>query len=234
MLEVFFSESAKSLRQMSRKIKNLEAIISLDCHLDIGDISNGINGSRRAEIFKHLFNRTDLATQQQKLEKINIAAKTGRAIRIWKSATPSVACGFAFLCDELRAIDCEISVVLLPEYVIGPTDTITSYSHWGEVSPDEFERFLSFEKKLTSIEKGLYANRWQELKVENSPLRAIVNGKLLSVPVDFYDHLIIKNISDDEFVMEELIAHLMGKYPIGVSDAWYAHRIAYLLNVQAK
>lgn len=118
----------------------------------------------------------------------------------------------------------------MPDYIIGPTGIVISYSHWGEVRPDEFELFLSFEKKLKTVEKELYAKRWQELVIENSPLRAIVNGILLSVPEIFYDHLVLSNLPDEDFVMDELIAELVGKYPIGVSDAWYAKRIRYLIN----
>lgn len=69
MLEVCFKESAKYSRQISKKIKQPENIISLDCYLDIGNISKGIDGLGREMVFKDLFNRTDLVAQQQHLEK---------------------------------------------------------------------------------------------------------------------------------------------------------------------
>lgn len=229
MLEVFFSESAKHSMKQSKEIGHPEDVISIDYHLDIGDISGGIDGSGREEVLKQLFNRTDLATQRANLSKVMSAAKKGRAIRIWKSDAPFSACGFAFLCNQLKEIACEISVVTLPEYVVSSTSTMVFYNNWGEVSPEEFELFLSFEKKLTVIEKEMQSNLWLELKLENSPLRAIVNGKLLPVPENFYDHLILNNLSQDEFIMEDLIAYILGKYPIGVSDVWYMYRIMQLI-----
>lgn len=230
MLEVFFSESAKHSRQQSKNIEHPNAIISLDFHLDIGDISNGINVPGREEVFNQVFSRSDLAIQWRNLEKLLSAAKEGKTIRIWKSDAPFSACGFAFLCDQLREIDCEISVVSLPTYVVSSADTLTYYNDWGEVSPDEFTAFLAFEKKLTQIEKEIQSTLWQKLIVENSSLRAIVNGQLLSVPLIFYDHLIFDNLPEEDFIMEELIAKILGKYPIGVSDAWYAYRIMRLVK----
>lgn len=230
MLEVFFSESAKYSRQMSENIKDTEAIVSLDAHLDIGDISNEIDSFKRHELLNNLFDGTDSATQRKEIEKIIAVAKAGGPIRIWKSETPSSTCGFAFLCDELTAIDCEVYIINLPTYVFGADETIVTYNHWGEVSPEEFDLFIAFEKKLTQVEKERCAKKWQELRVENSPLRAIVNGEILSVPENFYDFLILSNLPNEEFVIEDLIALLMGKYSIGVSDGWYRHRIMYLMN----
>lgn len=57
-----------------------------------------------------------------------------------------------------------------------------------------------------------------------------MNGSLLSVPEKFYDHLVLSKLPDEEFVMHELIAELIGKYSIGVSDAWYVQRIRFLIN----
>lgn len=33
----------------------------------------------------------------------------------------------------------------------------------------------------------MYALEWTDLVNENSPLRAVINGKLIGVPEDFYD-----------------------------------------------
>jgi hypothetical protein len=55
-------------------------------------------------------------------------------------------------------------------------------------------------------------------------MRALVNGKLISVPEDFYDHIIIKNIPDQEFVMLNYRDY-SGEISFGVGDGWYALRI---------
>jgi hypothetical protein len=85
------------------------------------------------------------------------------------------------------------------------------------------------ERELPAAEKRLHSDLWKALKAENAPLRAVVNGKLISVPEDFYDHLIIKHIPEGEFVMARLIGTVLGKYSLGVSDGWYALRVKKMI-----
>ena len=56
------------------------------------------------------------------------------------------------------------------------------YKNWGEVAAEGFSRFLNGERELTRGEIRYHAALWNRLKEENSPLRAMVNGRILSVP----------------------------------------------------
>jgi hypothetical protein len=64
---------------------------------------------------------------------------------------------------------------------------------------------------------------------ENAPLRANINGKLTSVPENFYDFIITNNLPDDDFIMARFIGKLLGEYRLGISDSWYALRINRLV-----
>lgn len=46
-----------------------------------------------------------------------------------------------------------------------------------------------------------YAYSWQTLQRENAPLRAVLNGQLVSVPETLYDDFILREIAaeQDEF-----------------------------------
>ena len=74
-----------------------------------------------------------------------------------------------------------------------------------------------------------YAVLWQELVEEGSPLRAVVNGRVVGVPEDFYDFLIWKRLTRTPIKEARLIGDILGYYPIGVGDAWYAGRINRLI-----
>lgn len=213
-------------------------VVCIGFNLDIGDIASGINSEERKNEFIKVFGSLNFEdneieqffnSQREDFEKLLITAKNGEHIRIWKSNTPFSACAFAFLCDTLLNIECKINIISLPEYWQTSDNTIQSYVDWTEISPGQLYRFLPFERKMTNIEKRLQSNLWNELKAENAPLRALVNGKLISVPEDFYDHIIIKNIPDQEFVMARLIGTILGKYPLGVGDGWYALRIKKMI-----
>lgn len=224
MINVFFSEAAK----YSMKSGTTEDVLFIGSHLDIGDISTSVHESRRCEFLSQIFHNKEFSTNE--IEKLVEAAEEGKSIRIWKSNAPFSACGFAFVCKQLENIQCDLRVVTLENPQVGRKDTLISHNHWGEVDAVHYDSFLKDEVKLSEAEKKSQAALWRKLKEENSLLRAVVNGHLISVPENFYDYLLIKELSDNEFIVGELIGAVLGQYPLGVSDSWYLYRINQLIE----
>lgn len=219
--------------------KSPRDVVNIGFMLDVGDISGDIDGNERRSVFCKLWGRFNFdlkeqerffEDQRQDMEKLLSAAKGGTPIRIWKSDAPYSACGFYYVCNILRDIDCSITVVSLPGFYSILGDGITEYSHWGEVGADKIYRFLPLEKQLTRTEKKIISDYWRNLMAENAPLRAVINGKAVSVPEDFYDFIILNNLPDNDFIMARFIGTLLGKYRIGVSDSWYAYRIEKMVE----
>ena len=176
---------------------NHQDIVNIGFLLDIGDISGEIDGNERENVFLKVWGRFGFDNKEQEqffqdqrkdMEKLLSAAKDGIPIRIWKSSAPYSACGFYYVCHLLRNIDCNISVVSLPEYYPISENETVEYSHWGEVDAGKFYQFLPFEKQLTNIEKRIISDRWHGLMEENAPLRAIINRcKKYNKVVNFCD-----------------------------------------------
>lgn len=245
MLEVCFSEATKySMQSAKKKRSNLltgnpKDIIFIGPHLDIGDISIQTNEIERQESLNQIINNGQLTqnkleemkdAQCTAIEKLVVAAKNGKTIRIWKSRAPFSACGFAFICHLLNNIPSNIRVISLPSDPVHTKNILVSYSHWGEVAPEDYPSFLADEKRLSDIEKMHQSVLWEELKLNNCLLRAVVNGQLLSVPEDFYDHLLCRSFPDEEFIIGEFLAEVLGKYPLGVSDSWYLYRLRKMIE----
>lgn len=247
MIDVVFSDDEKELiKIVTRDVsddKNLNRnehdIISLGYALDIGDISDEINSFKRKNSLEQLWkfsNYNDNEIEEylnlkfDDINKLIYYARNGIEIRVWKSDAPYSACGYAYLCYLLRNINCKITVISLPRYMEIGENIIVSYSGWGEISPEQINTFLSFKRVISNIEKEIQSNIWKTLKRENTILRAVVNGTLISVPENFYDHIISRNIPDDEFLMVKLIGKLIGEYQLGVSDSWYAMRINNMID----
>ena len=74
--------------------------------------------------------------------------------------------------------------------------------------------------------------RWQQLKKENAPLRAVVNRRLVSVPETFYDSFILQELDaeEDEFMEARVIGKVLGKYSLGISDSLVAIRIEQFIK----
>ena len=62
------------------------------------------------------------------------------------------------------------------------------------------------------------------------PLIASLDGRLLGVPEDFYDHLLYKRMPEGPFLMARLIGEALGYYNVGVGDGWYALRIRAMID----
>lgn len=74
------------------------------------------------------------------------------------------------------------------------------------------------------------AEVWNELKEDNSPLRALINGRILGVSEDFYDFLLWKRITRKPEKQARVIGEILGFYRVGISDWWFAKRIDYYIQ----
>ncbi len=68
--------------------------------------------------------------------------------------------------------------------------------------------------------------------MENAPLRVSLNGKLQSASEDIYDSFILREIDaqPDGFKMAVVIGNVIGKYQLGIGDAWVSIRIDKMIE----
>lgn len=139
-------------------------------------------------------------------------------------------CGLYWLMEQLRPIGLEtldVTLVHLPWWEKRTDHGITRYTGWGEVEPYRFGRMALQGKRLPADVLRVLANHWKKLQQENMPLRAVLNGNLVSAPETLYDTFILREleIQTDEFHEAQLIGQILGKYPLGMGDGWIALRM---------
>lgn len=251
MIEVLFGESEWAsmknqgcIKSGQENILKYSEVVGIPFLLDIGNINEAVGSEYRKNLMIDLctINGWDDKRIVQKeleevwpiylneIERLKEYASQGESIRFWYSNAPYSICGFYFTCNLLKEYDCKISIIKLPEKKL-LNGNIMFLSNWGEVEPEKYDTYLPLEKELSKSEIKVYSLLWEELKEDNSPLRALVNGIVIGVPEDFYDHIIKKEIPDKEFRMVHLIGNILGKYPLGVGDWWYAKRILYMIEL---
>lgn len=220
-----------------------EEVICLGFMLDIGNIKEPVDSLYRKDLIYSMYaqNQWEQDEEMEKelkglgdvyaneLMRLKIFLDNGETVRIWYSDASYSRCGLYSLCQLLLKYENEIRTVKLPEYIVREKD-ITLYSNWGEVAAEEFAVFLSYEKILSKDEVRMFAGLWSDLVVENSPLRAVINGKVLSVPENFYDFQIWKRLTDQPIKEARLIGNILGYSQISVGDWWYAKRIEYYIE----
>lgn len=220
-----------------------QEVICLGFMMDMGDIREPMESAYRRELIGSMYGQDQWAQDEKAKKELENASDVyvdclhrlidflddGESVRIWYSDAPYSRCGFYSLCRILEEYENEVSTVKLPEYVVRDK-TIVSYHSWNEVSAEEFAGFLPYEKPLSREEIRMYAMLWRNLVEENSPLRAVVNGKVLSVPEDFYDFLIWRWLGDVPVKEGRVIGNILGRTQLGVGDWWYAGRIEYYIG----
>lgn len=219
-----------------------DEVICLGFMLDIGDINKAPDSPYRRDLIFSMYSQEQWEEEEtgeelnqaidlysRELKRLEGYLKAGEDIRIWYSDAPYSRCGLSFVCGWMKGFDNPISVVKMPECRVKER-SITFYHNWGEVSAEEFSYFLQFEKQLSKEERRMQEILWAELKQENAPLRAVVNGQLMGVKEDFYDFLIWQRLTRKPVKEGRLIGDILGKTPVGVGDWWYASRIDTFLS----
>ena len=127
-----------------------------------------------------------------------------------------------------------VHLIKLPEYELTGSKEIVVRCGWGELAPNEWESYLSYAKTINDSFIHYCASLWSALQLENAPLRAFINNQIVSVPENFYDYFIYKevNLQSQEFNEGRLIGTILGKYQLGITDIWIANRIEKMISDQ--
>lgn len=220
-----------------------EDVVCLGFMLDIGNIKEPIDSPYRKNLIYSMYAQNQYVKNPEIDQELKLTGEVylnellrlkeylenGETIRVWYSDTPYSICGFYSLCQILQKYKNEIHIVKLPEYMVRKT-SIISYRNWGEVSAEEFAEFLTYESVLTKEEVRMYAQLWTELTEDNSPLRAMINGKVTGVSENFYDFLIWKRLTRKPIKEARLIGDILGCFQIGMGDWWFARRIEHFIQ----
>ncbi len=220
-----------------------DEVICLGFMMDIGSIKEPMDSPYRKELIGSMYAQNQWEQDEETIQELKNAGDayvnelyrlkrfldSGESVRIWYSDAPYSRCGLYSLCQILKDYENKISAVKLPEYIVQDTN-IVSYQSWNEVSAEEFAGFLPHERALSEQEVRMYNTLWGILAEENSPLRAIVNNRLLSVPEDFYDFLIWERLTSAPLKEARLIGDILGQSQLGVGDWWYARRIEHYIR----
>lgn len=214
-----------------------ENVLCLSLGLDRGDIRSPLAAEcPRKELLRGWYEEHIEALERDWRDTLTTAARlralpAGETVRIWANdREPHAACGLLFAAELLRDTEAEVRMVFLPPWREREDGTVVQYKGWGEVHPEEFGHFLPLEQSLSPIALRMLAGRWQELKEENAPLRAVVNGEVRSVEETFYDGLIRRHLPDGETTVGRLIGEVLGRERPGIGDSWLAERICWMLE----
>ncbi len=229
---------------------NREDLYCFPIALSVGAISEKGIGSQRAETLDLLFSiypdaikaamKADaeinliLQKANENLSAVMKRYADGEAVRIWYSDDPDELCGMYWLAAQLSSLKSSVPVYLvkLPHWEYQSENTVVCKNGWGDVAPGEWGKYVALQEEAYPVLLSTFATKWLQLQQENAPLRVTLNGKLQSVSEDIYDSFILREIAaqPDEFKMAVVIGDVLGKYQLGIGDAWISIRIEKMIE----
>lgn len=215
-------------------------VFDFDLLLSIGDISEEEIGQRRQQFLEKLISfpkgyvKHKMEEARDNLKKVFNYMQNGEDVRIWYSQNPDEYCGMYWFMYQLfikKIPHGEINLVKLPEWEYGEDRSILRKRGCGDLSAEEWHRYLSFQQSVNDQFVKMCALEWKNLKEENAQLRAVINGRLMSVSETLYDRYIYQEIRKeaDEFREARVIGRVLGKYQLAVSDVWIHDRIEKMI-----
>ena len=215
-------------------------------YLSIGDISEEKPAEKRQNVLHDLFDifpdtddtePVDLSLMQQaknSLQEVLSHSAAGEPIRTWYSNQPDEACGLCWFMAQLEALEQpygDVFLVKLPE-TRQTEQGILRYTGCGELAPEEWMQYVPLQQQASPVFCQACAQKWHTLQRENAPLRAVLNGQLVSVPETIYDSFIRQVIAEQEDIFHEamVIGTILGRYQLGIGDAWIASRIEQMIS----
>lgn len=217
-------------------------VYSLPLALSTGRLSDGVFGEQRAAFLDRLMKLrgaygNDAADVLQKarrnLDAVLARAARGEPLRIWSDSTPDSRCAVCWLFAQLdEAPHGGIHLMELPSWEERPDGTVEEKSGWGEIAPGDCAAYLPLCRRVPDALIRAGAAHWRALAGEDAPLRAVVNGRLCSVPEDFYDGFLLRELDSqpEDFSEAALIAQIMIRFRLGVPDVWIAHRVDEMIR----
>jgi hypothetical protein len=211
-------------------------VAALSLALDMGDISDIDTDMKARKRFLDTYfsdypgvSNAIWETNQQAIMRIQEAKSTLEPIRMWICVSnPAELCGLHFICHLMSAARTPLSVVRIPNE-IEKENSIISYRGTGDIDAELLGGYVDYDEPVSDLQRKVYATLWCTLVKENTPLRAVVNGTLISVSDYFYDFALRASMPDTECTIAQLIGTAMGQIS-GVGDQWLYLRVKYMLN----
>ena len=222
-----------------------DSILSFSLAFSVGEIQeDGIGPQRQSAVESLMAVFPEIAREVAKslldsarksYDTLLKRAQKGEPIRVWSSENPDEACGLYWLMEQLRPLGFEnlqVTLVKLPDFAECSDHSVVRYLGWGDVEPHQWGQMALQGVRLPANCMRAMANHWKRLQSENAPLRAVVGAQLVSMPENLYDSFILRELQRQprEFMEAQVVGSVLGKYQLGIGDAWVALRIEQFIK----
>jgi len=233
VLHVVFTESgAGGLRQALRSAGPNEKVIGFSDDLRVGPIAlpDRLSRARWMEAELGWTEWDEVTAGAEQFWKH--ACRPGSRKIAWLSRRSGVDyTGFLEWLWRLGDAPCE--VVDLTEVTIGwPPHLPPPGLSLAKLSPEVINdnNLGDLAKPLAIAERKRYLDLWRQLRVENAPLRIVAGDLLRSVPIPFFDPLLISHATDQWRKVAMIVSSVLVEMDDHLTDIFLAARVNALVK----
>jgi hypothetical protein len=253
MIHILFGPSPAGGLKVALKDFGLEkkdSVISFWDMFSVGPIRklHEMDGTgNRLDWMKRLIDDRDILdfqlTNQQAIDKI-ATIPTGEHVTIWVADNAHEQTGLCYTLFLLKDKDIIIHIfntTQLHNENFKQKDIIYTVLHTGEVSPEKLQIIYQQSKQqppLTQHEREDFEKEWLSLSASQETLRIWRNGRIHSVPEDYYDEYMIKRAkklhgktkTKEWMKSARLIGDALGHLDQYVGDSFLEYRLKKLIE----
>lgn len=239
IINMCFSEIARDVMEQAAKFRliNDQKVIAFIDELSHGSISNLIDASERIRWINSLkwgefsldYNDEELTSSYDEFYKEIQKINDGDKIYFWYEKCADEMCGIMYTLKLLENKSLDI-------YMVNTLELFTKYLRYisrsvEEITPEEFKVCINKASVKLDIDKQKeLLNQWEILQSENSYLRVLKEGKVISVSKDYFDKDILKFAEKKLIKAIRVIGSAAGHSEIGISDFYMRSRVKKLIE----
>ncbi len=219
-------------------------ILFITLQLDQGNISDDVTGNERLKFLKQLhkdyiYGEDDtsiydggFARSVRAINEIKKGIEDGEEFRIWYSEENNEYCTFCWLISFFEENNAKNKVVAIKL----PSETMSARGKYERrfssacFSPEELIECISKQNIVSKSFKHFHVAQWSNAKKENTSLRVVLHGNIVSGNDDFYDSAIMIERDKYSGLISEgrLVGTCMAK--LGLNDIFVGKRIEHMIK----
>ena len=217
-----------------------DQVIALYDDLSNGKIDN-LNCDNDREIWwKNLYGEEFLEANKSEIidnfkefnEEINKINEED-LVYLWYGKCNSEICAMYYTLYLLRGKKVNIYKINVSDKIIESNkDSVFTYIAASpcEIIPEKYEKYFKLAVKVKLEEYENLVNRWRTLTLENSTLRSLINGEIISVSEDYFDKEILKFTCQKYIKSVRVVGDVLGNTEPKISDAFVFWRVKELIK----
>ena len=232
MIDVCFSScTGGNLNAIKHELGNSiksNGVLAFDLQFNYGYLDDNIYEAqawREANASKYFYKditqeelnayyKEELETIKADLSQLDKYLKSKEEIRLWISESAIDRCGLYWFCNYVKSYSNKVYLVSCPGYEMELfKNSLVENRRWASFSNLPYmATFADSGIRLNGDTINLYSELWNRLVKENTPLRIVIDGVVISTTEDFFDNALLQFISTAPKSQSTIMGEFLGKW----------------------